>query len=166
MKLMQSEHVTIVGRNPAALSLTPAAAGSVSADVRHCISYFKQARGYLMLAARSLYFVREQKAWESGFSSWNEFLGELQLDPAQASRLCAVVEHYLMKGGVELTQLKQVNPEKLYRAMRLPYTPQEQALRAATWTTQELKAELSRTPEGYEHMCEAIKLCKTCGKRM
>lgn len=141
--------------------------GSLAGNsIEKCIKLFSKARGSLMEAALSLYDIKTNKKWRAQFSSFNEFLLELQIDPAQASRLCSVVEHYIVQGGIEPTQISDHSPEKLYRAMRLPLSPIEQALRASTWTTQELRAELSRKENGDEHTCEAIQICKTCGRRM
>lgn len=130
-----------------------------------CIDLFKRAREGLMVAAYALYKVRESKEWEGRYGSWNEFLIDLQIDAGQASRLCSVVEHYVIKNGVNLSQLKEINPERLYHAQRLPIKPEEQVLTASLLTVTELRAQLAMKGND-EHQCVAIQICNTCGKRM
>lgn len=133
-----------------------------------CSDLFQGARKNLFSAAALLYKIRDEELWKEKYESLNEYIEEeCLMDKGQASRLLTTFEHYVIKGGVELAQLEEVNPEKLYMARQLQGSPSQQAVKATHLSKQELKAQKIFELKGAE--CEhthTIQICADCGKRI
>lgn len=132
-------------------------------DAANC---FKSARRNLIEGAARLYHISTDSLWEGSYSSLGEFVEqECQISAGYASKLIKAYDYYIVKGGLSPRNLATTDPEKLYLAISLPGKPADQALKAETWTRQEIKAELA-VKDGKEHEHEPITICRVCNKRM
>lgn len=133
-----------------------------------CHDAFLDARKSVFEGIALLWEISEKKLWEQGgYSGLGEYVEqELQLHPTQCSRYLKAYEHYVLKGKVDLARLNSVNPERLYTAMALSLVPEEQFLRAKTWTVREIKDELA-SKEGHDCLHEeTVTICAACHKRV
>lgn len=134
-----------------------------------CKEIFNDARQSIFNGIVLLHTISTEKLWEGSYSSFGEFCEqELQLHPTQASRYLKAYEHYVIQGKVEFSQLKSVNPERLYLAASLNGSPEEQLVRAQNWTVEEIRLELREQKVGkHEHDWYELHLrqCKTCSLR-
>lgn len=126
--------------------------------LEQCVEQFNKARGSVVAAMPLLFQVWEGELWNNKYSSLSEFLDVCGISRSQASRLITV---YARFQGVE--QLNSVDPEKLYLALKLDGTPEEQFAKAATLSRAELKEQTHFEETGEEHTCEFY--CKTCHRK-
>lgn len=124
---------------------------------------FAQVRKDIFTAAQALYLISSRELWKGEYASFGAYVEqECQISPSFAAKLIAVWGHYIVEGKVGLGQLRHVDSEKLYLAMRLPLKAEEQLLRAQSWTRGELKAELaSRGGVECDHESQ-ITICARC----
>lgn len=127
---------------------------------------FHSARLSFVEAAAALYEVRETKAWESEYETWQDYLQTISVSQSQASKWLSVFEHYALKGAVSHAKIAETDVEKLYLATTLTGTPDEQATKAALLTRSELRAQRAFEDTGDEHECEAVTICTICHKRL
>lgn len=117
-----------------------------------------------------LWRIQESKAWESRFSSWNEFVESsdgLGKSASWASKQITVHKHYVIDGKVSHAKLENIDNERLYLAIKLPMSPEEQVVRAETWGRSEIKAELaSKGGADCSHDCEHVTICTRCHSRV
>ena len=130
--------------------------------LEECSSCFTSARQNLIRGARYLHDISVGKLWQDNFSSFGEFVEqECQISQSFASKLIAVYNHYLVSGGVSQRNLEGVDAEKLYLALKLPGSPEEQLTKAKTLSRGELKQqkEFEETGEECKH---TTLICAKC----
>lgn len=132
--------------------------------VDSCLYLFKEAKNRVAEGMPLLHRIFKEGLWASQYSSFGEFADDLGISRSYASRLITVWEHYAIQGGV--SQLNEVDPDRLYLAMSLDGTSEEQLEKARLLTREELKSEKSMKGDGSEHSHEPITICKICGKRL
>lgn len=123
---------------------------------------------FLELGAR-LYKISEEKLWEGGYDSFNDFLQNANVNKGTASKLVNIYRSYVIDGGVTVEQLAGVPYTNLYQA--IPLIGKEGAEHAAalaeTLTKEEIKEELREQKFGvHQHAAvgdERWGVC-TCGK--
>lgn len=128
---------------------------------------FAKARINLYYAAKRLYEIKEKDLWKGAYSSFGEYVeSECQISQSFAAKLIRVHGHYVLEGGVKADQIREVDTEKLYLALRLPGTPEAQLTRASTWTRSEIKAEIaSQGGEECSHET-TVTICAHCHARI
>ena len=114
-----------------------------------------------------LWKINDQKLWQDKFSCWGEFVESpegLGKSQSWASKQLSVFSHYA--GKVSQIKMETIDNERLYLAMRLPGTPEEQVQRAELWDRQQIKQELaSKDGKDCDHPV-TIKICADCHARV
>lgn len=131
-----------------------------------CIALFRETRKSLMIAAKLLWQVREEGAFNGKWDNFSDYLEQgCGISRGYGSKLLASYEHYILNGGLSEDKVAKVDVDKLYNALSLKGTPAEQLSKALTLTRRDIK-ELRADEDG--HVCEGVTLvlCKTCNKRM
>jgi len=135
-----------------------------------CIFLVKLSDKASSMSRELLYRLQETRHWESRFSSWNEFVESsdgLGKSAGWASKQLAVHKHYIIEGKVSHAKLENIDNERLYLAIKLPMSPEEQVIRAETWGRSEIKAELaSNGGADCSHDCEHVTICTRCHARV
>lgn len=128
---------------------------------------FKDVRKSLVEGAAFLHKISNERLYEGTYSSFGEFCEEgCQISQSFAAKLIKVHEHYILKGNVPRSQIGNIDNEKLYLAIALKGTPEEQALRAQTWSRSEIKAEIA-SKGGAECIHEhTVTICSKCHARV
>lgn len=137
--------------------------------LKDAANVFKAARVSVYEGARLLYRIQETNAWEGQFSSFAEYVEqECQISKGYASKLLQSYKYYVIDGGVLQQNLKDIDADKLYFAMKLPKGTVEQRLvKAREWNRQDLRDELSTDSNGEECPHEkTVTICATCGRRV
>lgn len=129
-----------------------------------CKYLFSQAKERVAEAMPLLHQIFKEGLWSSGYSSFGEYVDELGISRSYASRLITVWEHYAIQGGV--SELNEVDPDRLYLALKLPGSAEEQLEKARLLSRSEIKSEAAMKEDGDEHDCEMIQVCRICWKRM
>lgn len=135
--------------------------------LKDCAVAFKSARQGLLQGAALLSTISKDKLWENDYTSFGEYVEqECQISQGYASKLITAYEHYVVQGGLSHAKLSATDPEKLYLAIKLIGTPEEQAVKAETLTRTELKQEIV-SQDGVEcaHPTH-ITICSQCHVRV
>lgn len=127
---------------------------------------FHSARLSFIEAAAALYEVRETKAWENEYETWQDYLQTINVSQSQASKLLSVFAHYAIEGRLSHAKLAETDVEKLYLATSLEGTPKEQATKAALLSRSEIRAQQVYEETGNEHDCLPMTICTICHKRL
>lgn len=127
-----------------------------------CKQKFLEARGKVADAMPLLWEIMEKNLWEDRYSSFGEYCDACEISRSFASRLATVHHHYTIEGGI--SRLNDVDPDKLYLAIKLTGSPQEQLAKAASLSRAELKEQTVFEKTGEEHTCSPI--CRTCHRSM
>lgn len=129
---------------------------------------FTRARQNLIEGAAHLYAIEAARLWEGKYGSFSDYVEqECQISRSFAAKLIAVHGYYIEKSRLEPLQLVSTDMEKLYLAISLQGTAEEQALRAQTWSRGELQEELRVQKHGehdHEFTNETFKRCGICGR--
>lgn len=113
-----------------------------------------------------LYCIRETKSFEGRYSSFGEMLDTLQIRHDTASRMCTVIEEYVIHRNVATSQIAGISFNWLYEARKLlPLHDPEKVLAMARMNTlQELRLNLGEIKAG-EHEHEWVEFhFRKCGK--
>lgn len=88
-----------------------------------------------------LYCVRETKSYEGRYSTFSDMLDSLQIRRDVASRMCTVIEQYVIQKGVAVSQLSSLSVNWLYEGRKLLdiEKPEKVLAMAKTNTLQELR---------------------------
>lgn len=129
-----------------------------------CRQAFLAARGSVVEAMPLLHQISTELLWSSRYSSFGEFCDDCGISRSQASKLVRVWEHYSIQGGLPVSQLHSVDPERLYLGMGLKGTPEEQYSKALALSRGELREEAALKPDGSEHEFQENLRCTVCGK--
>lgn len=128
---------------------------------------FIQARRNLIEGAAYLYQISTNSLWEGKFSSLGAYVEqECQLSQGYASKLIKAYEHYVVEGGLSQRKIEGTDPEKLYLAIALTGTPEEQAMKAETLTRSELKQERAMKDDVECEHLTTIHICASCHQRV
>ncbi len=126
-----------------------------------CIAAFQDARGKIIDAIQTLYAVSDTEAWKDGYTSFSDFCESgLGISKSTGSQYLALYSRYAIEGGISLKQLRNVSPDKLYAAIKLNGTPEQQYSKALTLTRRELKEEHG---DDVPHDHAWIEYCSICG---
>lgn len=130
---------------------------------------------YLMLAER-LYNIREERLYEAGWSSWQEFCMEFKdMSPASVSKLISVYDVFIKQYGFKADELAKAGGwTKLYQMLKLVHT-REDAVKwlstAETASRQDIKKFLTEAKTGV-NMSECkhnttflVRVCEDCGEK-
>ncbi len=129
-----------------------------------CKYLFTQAKERIAEAMPLLHQIFKDGLWQKEYQSFGEFVDELGISRSYASKLITVWEHYAVQGGV--SQLNEVDPERLYLALSLPGNAEERLEKARLLSRTELKSERAMKENGEEHECQRVCYCSICHKRM
>lgn len=132
--------------------------------LKECKDLFQRARGSVVAAMPLLYKISSELLWSGGYSSFGEFCDDCGVSRSFASKLVGVWEHYHIQGGLKVSQLNSVDPERLYLAARLKGSVEEQYQKAKVLSRGQLKEQASMKPDGSEHDFEENPRCNICGK--
>lgn len=132
--------------------------------VDNCIEAFTSARVAIADALQMLWEVHANGYWSSKYSSWTEFCEDgLKISHSTASQYVKVYDHYVAQGGLAANELRKADLTKLYLATSTAGSAKDQYSRALTLSRSDLR---DQRKEDDGHECEAVTLCKHCGKRM
>lgn len=127
-------------------------------------AHFKDARGSLLLGAKGLYEISNEKLYQGLYSNFGEYVEEAcGISQGYASKLISVYTHFTLNNGVSLEKLAEIDYEKLNMARTLTGTVDEQIAKAQTLSRRELREEKN---EEEPHTHEEIKICKICQIRL
>lgn len=128
---------------------------------------FQSARKDLIRGAMLLHKIEKEEMWRAGFSSFSEYVEqECQIGKSFASKLIKIYDSYVIQAGFPQERLEGVDSEKLYLALTLSMTPENQLLRAETWTRGEIKAELAvKNGKECDHAM-TVTICAACHARV
>lgn len=130
---------------------------------------------YLLLAER-LYNIREERLYEAGWDSWQEFCMEFKdMSPASVSKLISVYDVFIKQYGFKADELAKVGGwTKLYQILKLVHT-KEDALKwlqiAETSSRADLGKFLVEAKTGLEmNECKhehtyLVRICEDCGEK-
>ena len=130
---------------------------------------------YLLLAER-LYNIREERLYQSGWDSWQEFCMEFKdMSPASVSKLIAVYDVFVKQYGFKPDELAKAGGwTKLYQMLKLIHTKQD----ATKWlalaenaSRQDINKFLVEAKTGV-NMSECkhtttflVRVCEDCGEK-
>jgi len=66
-----------------------------------------------------LYKIRSEQLWQSNWDSYDEYLMELKISQAKASKLVSIYEKFVMEYGIEQEKLSKVSWSTLYTMLPL-----------------------------------------------
>lgn len=142
--------------------MTPAT--NILKEAANC---FKASRVSAIIGAGYLHRISAERLYEGQYASFGEFCEEAcQISPSFAAKLIQIHEHYAIQGKITPSRLRGIDAEKLYLATRLPMKPEEQLMRADTWSRSEIKAELASKGGADCTHEKTITLCVTCHARV
>lgn len=146
--------------------LTPAQ--TVLKEASDC---FKNARRSVFEGVELLFCIQKETLYDGAYTSFWEYVEqECQLSRGQASKLLQSYEFYVLKGGVSHAKLTDIDPEKLYLALKLPTGTVEQRLvKAREWNRRDLQDALSEDENGGQCTHPADKhvtICGVCQRRV
>ena len=119
-------------------------------------------QGSLIQVGINLHQIKTEGLWEHKADNWSHFVeSELGISQSQASKLLAIHDHFILKGGLDPQELVGIDYERLYSARKLGGTVEEQVSKAKTLTRRELKEERNEE-EPHEH----IPCCVICRIRL
>lgn len=133
-----------------------------------CSEKFVGARKSALEGVALLWKIRDTGAFkEGGFSSFGQYAEEeCGLNASQASRYLTAFEHFSIQGGFSITQIGEVDVEKLYQARLLKGDPAEQLAKAQSLSLKEIKAQNIYEKTGAECVHEELVICRKCSKRL
>jgi len=121
-------------------------------------------QGSLIQVAVNLHKIKSEGLWEAKAETWSQFTeSELGISQSQASKLLAIHEHFILKGGYSPDNLIGIDYECLNMARNLSGTVEEQLSKAKTLTRRELREEKN---EEVPHEHEPIQICRKCSLRL
>jgi hypothetical protein len=124
-------------------------------------SLLNAARGSSIKIGENLYTLKQ--SLEAG-TDWGDLLrDEFDISDSFASKLISIHRVFVVEGGLSPAKLEGIDGEKLYLALKLDGTAEENVAKALKLTRRELREERA-DDDGHIH--EAVEICKTCGIRM
>ena len=130
----------------------------------------KNIESAFLVLAEHLYNIRQQELWQSNWSSWAEYLKELDVSESTASKLIKVHEVYVIQYKVEEKVLVDANWSSLYEAIPLitdGKDPTEVIESFAVLSRDDQRQLIKETKNGpCQHSWETITMrkCSECGK--
>lgn len=125
---------------------------------------------FLTLAER-LYQIRSSEMWTANWASWADFLEELDVSEATASKLIRVYEVYVLQHAIDEEKLAKLGWDSLYSAIPLLQGSAKKPIEVVEDFSQLRKADqreiLRENKKGpCEHNWEDIHMrrCTACGK--
>lgn len=125
---------------------------------------------FLTLAER-LYNIRRDEMWTSNWGSWYEFLEELDVSEATASKLIKVYEFYVIGHKIEEQKLVAISWDSLYSAIPLvadggkkPMEVVEDFSKLRKADQREILREAKKGPCEHEWEEFRMRRCTVCGK--
>jgi hypothetical protein len=126
---------------------------------------------FLELGSR-LMKIRNEKMWAGEYESFGEFLEEMRISEATASKMIAVYSTYVVTHKMDITQLAKAGWSNLYSAIPLleskKYTIDEVLERAITWRRVDIQNEVREESIG-EHRHDwneyHFKICSICREK-
>lgn len=125
---------------------------------------------FLTLAER-LYHIRREEMWTTNWGSWSEYLEELDVSEATASKLIKVYEIYVIQYKIDESKLVKLGWDSLYSAIPLiaeskkkPLEVVEDFAHLRKSDQREVLREAKKGP--CDHNWEDFKMrrCTNCGK--
>lgn len=128
---------------------------------------FTEARKNLGDGAVLLHEIKEKEMWRQGYKSFGAYVeSECQISQSFAAKLVQVYAHFVIQHGLNSNNLREIDAEKLYLALRLPSPPEKQLEQARLLSRSELKAEIaSKGEEECKHET-TITICASCHARV
>jgi len=130
----------------------------------------KNIESAFLVLAEHLYNIRQQEMWQSNWSSWAEYLKELDVSESTASKLIKVHEVYVIQYQVEEKVLVDANWSSLYEAIPLlteGKNPTEVVESFSNLSRDDQRQLIKETKNGpCKHNWETITMrrCSGCGK--
>jgi len=123
---------------------------------------------FIELGAR-LYKIKTERLWSATYDNYAEFLEASKINPAHASMMAAIYEHYVVEGGMDIKKLGGIGYTNLYEAIPLIESEglKTAVAKATTLTRAEIKDEVREEKHGvHSHKVgqERWGVCETCGK--
>jgi len=132
--------------------------------IAHTKELLHAVRGSLIKVGENLYRIKQSNEWQQYADNWGQFVeSELEISQSQASKLQNIYEHFVVKGGLDASQLEGTDYEKLNAVRKLSGSPLEQLAKAKTLSRRELKQEKG-DEQPHEH--EPITICGICQIRL
>jgi hypothetical protein len=145
--------------------------------VRETLSLRDQIEGAFIDLAARLARIRSEELWrEVGYSSYEEFLAEMRLSPATASKLVSIHERFVVDLKLDRDKLAPVGWSSLYQLLKVVKTKSD----AKEWLgkanllkrddlEREVKEAAGKMPEECQkgdHDYYELKICRRCGERV
>lgn len=142
---------------------------AVPTYVEETIALKKQIEGYFIHLAERLYNIREQRLWEGNYTSFVEFLKDIDLSESTSSKLILIYQTFVLEDGLRVDEIAGVSWTTLYEITRIDdvQARKEFVDNAGVLSRQDTKDAIREYKTGCtEHDNEPISMfrCKTCGK--
>lgn len=124
---------------------------------------------FLVLAER-LHNIRREELWQSNWSSWGEYLKELDISESTASKLIKVHEVYVMQYQMDEKVLVDANWSSLYEAIPLlvPGSDPVEVVKSFSELSRDDQRQVIKEAKSgpCEHAWEMMSMrrCRDCGK--
>lgn len=128
---------------------------------------FTSARRNLVEGAAHLHLISSQNMWRGHTSSFGEFVEKhCHISESFAAKLCKIYDYFVVNGGVPRESLAGVDSEKLYLAMRLEGSAEEQVQKAQYLSRKDIKEQLKdeEFPDCQHETFETYQKCLSCGR--
>lgn len=116
--------------------------------------------------------IRNEKMWAGEYESFGEFLEEMRISEATASKMIAVYSTFVVAHNIPIEQLAKAGWSNLYATLPLleqkKYTADELVERAITWRRADIQSEVREKQAGeHRHDWEEyhFKICKICREK-
>lgn len=127
----------------------------------------------ILLAGR-LYRIKEEKLWQAGYDSWDDYLMDLKVKPAKATKLMKVHKKFILDYGIKPEKAAEVGYTVLYNAHNVIEDKEdakefvENAIKMTSTDTTRIIEERKAVNkiEDCEHKnTYTVRICKDCGDR-
>ena len=128
-----------------------------------------------ILLAERLYRIREEKLWQTGYDSFDEYCMNLKLYNAGAiSKLITVYKTFILDYGIDREKAAEVGYTVLYKAHKViedKEDAEEFVNNAMIWTGSDINREIAYRKSGNPvEDCKhentyMVRICKDCGER-
>ena len=143
---------------------------TAAAYIKETVALRDKIEGAFIILGERFHKILEDGLWKGTFESYAEFLAEMRISEANASKLMTVYRTYVVEHGVSHEKLARAGWSNLYTA--IPLLKEKNAEEVVQKATALRRADISdevREKQYPEHDCKGetvrYRICDTCGKR-
>lgn len=143
----------------------------ITAYVKETLALRDQIEGAFLTLGERLDKIRVDSLWKGAYESWSEFLEEMRISEATASKMILVFRTYVLEYKLPITRLQKAGWSNLYTAIPLlkaGNSIDEILEKAMTLRRADIQSEVREKEAGdHKHDWETYKfrMCKVCKTR-